>query len=230
MAKIRSLINYFSKGELILWFSSLLLIIISFFIFDRENYLTLIASLIGATALIFGAKGNPAGQALIIIFSIFYAVISYSFAYYGEMITYLGMTTPMAAASLISWLRNPYNGNRSEVKVNRIKSKEVVFMLILTAAVTIAFYFILKAFGTANLIPSTFSVTTSFIAAYLTFRRSPFFALAYAANDVVLLVLWVMATLEDISYLSVVICFVMFLINDIYGFINWTRMQKRQAE
>lgn len=230
MAKIRSLINYFSKGELILWLSSLLLIIVSFFIFDRENYLTLIASLIGATALIFGAKGNPAGQALIIIFSIFYAVISYSFAYYGEMITYLGITTPMAAAALVSWLRNPYNGNHSEVKVNRIKGNEVVFMLIFTAVVTVAFYFILKAFGTANLIPSTFSVTTSFIAAYLTFRRSPFFALAYASNDVVLLVLWIMATLADISYLSVVICFAMFLINDIYGFINWMRMQKRQAE
>ena len=222
--------GYFSKGEIILWCSSVLLIIVSFLIFDRENYMTLIASVIGATALIFNAKGNPLGQALIIIFSIFYAIISYSFAYYGEMITYLGMSAPMAAIALISWLRNPYNGNRSEVKVNMIKRKEVVFMLILTAVVTFAFYFILKAFGTANLIPSTISVTTSFIAAYLTFRRSPFFALAYASNDIILLILWTMATLTDISYLSVIICFVMFLINDIYGFINWTKMQKRQSK
>ena len=222
--------GYFSKGEIILWSSSVLLIIASFLIFDRENYMTLIASVIGSTALIFNAKGNPVGQALIIIFSIFYAIISYSFAYYGEMITYLGMSAPMAVIALISWLRNPYNGNRSEVKVNRIKRKEVVFMLILTAAVTAAFYFILKAFGTANLIPSTISVTTSFIAAYLTFRRSPFFALAYASNDVILLILWTMATLTDISYLSVIICFLMFLINDIYGFINWTKMQKRQSK
>ena len=207
-----------------------MLIVVSFLIFDRENYMTLIASVIGSTALIFNAKGNPAGQVLIIIFSIFYAIISYSFAYYGEMITYLGMSAPMAAIALISWLRNPYNGNRSEVKVNRIKGKEIAFMLVLTAAVTIAFYFILKAFNTANLIPSTISVTTSFIAAYLTFRRSPFFALAYASNDVILLILWTMATLTDISYLSVIICFVMFLINDIYGFINWTKMQQRQAK
>ena len=222
--------GYFSKGELILWCSSVLLIIVSFLIFDRENYMTLIASVIGSTALIFNAKGNPAGQVLIIIFSIFYAIISYSFAYYGEMITYLGMSAPMAVIALVSWLRNPYNGNHSEVKVNRIKGKEIAFMLVLTAVVTFAFYFILKAFGTANLIPSTISVTTSFIAAYLTFRRSPFFALAYASNDVILLILWTMATLTDISYLSVIICFVMFLINDIYGFINWTRMQKRQSK
>ena len=222
--------NYFSKGELILWSSSVILIIVSFFIFDRVNYLTLTASVIGVTALIFNAKGNPVGQVLIIIFSIFYAIISYSFAYYGEMITYLGMSAPMAAVALVSWLKNPYKGNKAEVKVNRLKLKEVIFMLVLTVFVTIIFYFILKNLGTSNLAPSTFSVTTSFIAAYLTFRRSPFFALAYASNDVVLLILWIMAAFEDISYLSVIICFAMFLINDLYGFINWTKMEKRQAE
>ena len=65
-------------------------------------------------------------------------------------------------------------------------------------------------------------------AQYLTFRRSPYFALAYAANDVVLIVMWTMAAKEDISYLSVIICFVMFLVNDLYGFVSWKRMEKRQ--
>ena len=36
------------------------------------------------------------------------------------MITYLGMTMPMAAFALITWLRHPYKGNRSEVQVNTI--------------------------------------------------------------------------------------------------------------
>ncbi|NLA76370.1 MAG: nicotinamide mononucleotide transporter [Clostridiales bacterium] len=228
ISKIKAKLNYFTKSELTLWGVSVLLIVISFCIFDRANYLTLAASLVGATSLIFNAKGNPFGQLLMIVFSVLYGIISLSFAYYGEMITYLGMTAPMALFALVSWLRNPYNGNKSEVKVNRLRGGEVVFMLLLSAAVTGGFYFILRAFNTANLIPSTISVTTSFLAVYLTFRRSALYALAYAANDVVLIVLWVMATVSDIAYLSVVICFAMFLINDIYGFINWSRMQKRQ--
>ena len=228
MEKIKSALSYFSKSEIILWSSSVLFIIISFAIFDRENYMTLIASVIGATSLIFCAKGNPAGQVLIVVFSILYGIISYTFSYYGEMVTYLGMTAPMAVFALVSWLRNPYNGNRAEVKVNSIKRREVFFMLLLTAVITVVFYFILKYFHAENLIPSTLSVTTSFIAVYLTFRRSPYFALAYAANDVVLIVLWILAALSDISYLSVTICFAAFLANDIYGFINWLRMQKRQ--
>lgn len=225
-----SMLSYFTKGELMLWGTSAALIVVSFFTFDRENFLTLAASLIGVTSLIFNAKGNPFGQFLMVIFSVLYGVISYTFSYYGEMITYLGMTAPMAVFALISWLRNPYNGNRAEVKVNRLKSKEVAFMILLTAVVTAVFYFILAAFHTANLLPSTLSVTTSFLAVYLTFRRSAFYAIGYAANDIVLIVLWILAAVSDISYLSVVICFVMFLVNDIYGFISWSKMQKRQEE
>lgn len=220
--------GYFSTFEIMIWFSSVCFIIISFVAFDNEGYLTLTASLIGVTSLILNAKGNPTGQLLMIIFSILYGIISYSFSYYGEMITYLGMTAPMALFSLISWLKNTYKGNRAEVAVNSIKCAEYIFMFFLTAVVTMVFYYILKFFDTAYMIPSTLSVTTSFIAVYLTFKRSPLFALAYAANDIVLIILWILASFEDSSYISVIICFIVFLINDLYGFISWRKMKERQ--
>ena len=227
---MKKLTAYFTKSELALWVGSVVLILASFVAFDRANFMTLAASLIGVTSLIFNAKGNPFGQALMILFSLLYGIISYTFSYYGEMITYLGMTAPMALFALISWLRNPYKGNHAEVAVNRISNREHIGMYALSAVVTLSFYFILEHFNTANIIPSTLSVTTSFIAVYLTFRRSPYFALAYAANDVVLIVLWILAAKENISYLSVIICFVIFLVNDLYGFASWKRMEKRQME
>lgn len=226
---IKKITDYFSKGELILWLSSVTLIIGCFLIFDRTNYITLINSLIGATSLIFIAKGNPVGQGLTIIFSLLYGYISYSCAYYGEMFTYLGMTAPMAVISLISWLKNPYQDSKSEVQVNRLKRSEIVFAFALSSVIMVVFYFILKAFNTANLLISTFSVFTSFLAVYLTFRRSSYYALAYATNDIVLIIMWSLAIIKDISYISVVICFVMFLANDLYGFYNWNRMYRRQS-
>ena len=92
----RKLLQYFSRAERLLWGLSVVFIVGSFCVFDRENYLTLAASLIGVTSLIFNAKGNPIGQVLMVLFSLLYGFISYTFAYYGEMITYLGMTRPMA--------------------------------------------------------------------------------------------------------------------------------------
>lgn len=224
--------DYFTKFELGLLCTSYVAIFLSFFIFDRENYIMLISSLIGVTSLIFNAKGNPIGQALIIIFSILYGIISFSFSYYGEMLTYLGMTTPMAIVALISWLRNPYNGNNltvKTVKIEQIKLREIPFIAVVSLIVTFAMYYILKLFNTANIIPSTISVLTSFVAAYLTYKRTPYFALAYAANDIVLIILWILASISDISYASLFFCFIVFLVNDIYGYCNWKRMEIQQS-
>ena len=136
----------------------------------------------------------------------------------------------MAFFALISWLRNPYKGNRAEVQVNRLKKAEILFMAVLTGVITFIFYYILAYFHTSNLLLSTVSITTSFIAVYLTYRRNAYFAAAYAANDIVLILLWGIAALSNRSYLSVLVCFIVFLINDIYGFINWKKMQKRQNQ
>jgi nicotinamide mononucleotide transporter PnuC len=228
MGKIKSLINYFTVFERCLWLSSIALITISFLLFDRSSYLSLAASLIGVTALIFCAKGNPVGQLLMIVFALIYGYISFTFAYYGEMMTYLCMSLPMAAVSFISWIRNPYKGNKAEVQIARVGKKVFAVIALISVVVTVASYFILDIFGTSNLIPSTLSVATSFFAASLIFRRSPWFALAYAVNDVVLIVLWSLAMLEDPSYVSVTVCFIVFLVNDMYSFINWRRMERRQ--
>lgn len=227
---MKKLLSYFTKTELSIWLFSMLFIITSFLLFDRANYLTLIASLMGATSLIFCAKGNPIGMVIMIFFCLLYGYISWTFRYYGELMTYVFMSLPMSVFSLVSWLKNPYKGNVSEVAVRKLRCSDIISMILLTIVVTTVFYFILAYFNTTNLIPSTLSVSTSFFAVFLMYKRSPYYALAYAANDIVLIILWILASISDISYISVVICFVTFLVNDIYGFINWKRMQKSQAE
>lgn len=228
MEQWKSLVSYFSRGEKLLWACSAGAIALSALIFGGSSPLGIIASLIGVTALIFMAKANPFGQVLVILFSLLYGTISYSFAYYGEMLTYLGMTLPMAVVSLITWLRNPFQGNQAEVEINYLRRGEHILLGILVIVVTAAFYFILAYFHTANLIPSTISVATSFGAAYLTFRRNPWYAAWYACNDLVLIVLWVLATMENAMYLSMVMCFAAFFVNDIYGFFNWRKIAASQ--
>ncbi len=217
-----------SRFELCLWLTSVVVIVLSFVFSGGGDILTVISSLIGVTALIFVAKGYVIGQVLTVVFALFYGIVSFYFHYYGEMITYLGMTAPSAAAAVVSWLKHPYE-NTKEVKVNKLKFRLWVLLAFLTTAVTVAFYYILSALGNANILFSTISVATSFIASYLTFFRSPYYALGYAANDVVLIVLWIMATFENVSYLPMIACFVMFLINDLYGFFNWQKMKRKQV-
>lgn len=228
--KIYNPFRYLTRFEWILWCVSLVVVTFAFFLGGGGNPLSLVASLLGVTALIFIAKGDVTGQVLCVIFAVLYAIVSWEQHYYGEMITYLGMSAPIAAFSVVSWLRHPFAKDRSEVRMEPMSRRVLIESVILAAVVTFLFYWILKALDNAALVVSTLSVTTSFLAAYLLFRRCPYYALAYAANDVVLIVLWCIVSVNDLSGLSMVACFLMFLFNDLYGFFNWRRVQKRQNE
>lgn len=194
------------------------------------DLLTLVAALTGVTSLIFAAKGNVWGQVLMILFSILYGIISFRFRYWGEMMTYLGMTLPMAVWSTITWIENPSENNGNEVQIQSLSKKHIVALCISGIIVTAVFYYILKSFNTPNIIFSTISIITSFIAASLTMLRSSYYAVWYAANDVVLIILWVLASLKDPAYIPVVVNFSIFFMNDMYGFMSWKQRELEQAE
>lgn len=217
-----------TKFELSLWILSCSVMIVGYVVAPENGLLNFIASLIGVTALIFVAKGHAVGQLLTIVFAVLYGIISLELKYYGEMITYVCMSAPMALCALIAWIKHPYEDS-SEVEIATLSKKKGLLLLLSSAVVTFVFYFILKWLGTASLLVSTISVTTSYIASALTFLRSPYYALAYSANDIVLIILWIIASVGDPSYIVMAACFVMFLFNDLYGFFNWQRMKRNQT-
>ncbi len=120
--KYKNPFRMLSKAELALWSLSAAAVAGSFLFSHSSGCLTLIASLIGVTALIFVAKGYVIGQVLTVVFSLFYGVISFCFQYYGEMITYLGMTSPIAVLTAVSWYRHPYQ-KTAEVAVGRVTKR-----------------------------------------------------------------------------------------------------------
>lgn len=144
--------------------------------------------------------------------------------------TYLGMTLPMAVWSTITWIENPSENNGNEVQIQSLSKKHIVALCISGIIVTAVFYYILKSFNTPNIIFSTISIITSFIAASLTMLRSLYYAVWYAANDVVLIILWVLASLKDPAYIPVVVNFSIFFMNDMYGFMSWKQRELEQAE
>ena len=208
-----------------MWICSLVVIVMANILPGDFDLLTLIASCIGVTSLVLAAKGNVWSQILMIIFSILYGIISWQFRYWGEMITYLGMTMPMAVWSTITWIKNPSESGK-EVEIQRLTKKHIFLLIVSGIAVTTLFYMILAALKTQNIVFSTISVTTSFFAASLTMLRSSYYAMGYAANDIVLIVLWVLASISNPRYLSVTIIFGIFFFYDIYGFISWKKRER----
>ncbi len=222
-------IKMLSKKELMLWAMSVFIVIASNFMSVNFDILTLSAALIGVTALIFAAKGNVWAQILMVIFSILYGIISFRFKYFGEMITYLGMTLPMSVWSTITWIKNPSEETGNEVQIQILSGRQIVILILTGILVTAIFYYVLRMLNTPNIVFSTISVTTSFAAVSLTMLRSSYYAVGYAANDLVLIILWVLASVENPAYIPVVVNFAIFFFNDVYGFISWKKRELEQA-
>lgn len=217
-------IKNLTKKEWGLWLGSLAVVIASNLLSGEVDLLTLIAACIGITSLIFAAKGNVWAQILMILFSILYGIISWRFRYWGEMITYLGMSLPMAVWSMITWLKHP-SENGVEVEIQKLTKKHIAGLLFFGTVTTLVFYFILRFLDTPNIVFSTISITTSFLAASLTMLRTSYYALGYASNDIVLIVLWVLASVENPAYIPVAVNFMIFFFNDLYGFISWKKRE-----
>ena len=217
-----------SRKEWCLWIGSLLIVTISNLVGGQLDYLTLVATWVGITSLIFAAKGNLIAQILMVIFSILYGIISFHFRYWGEMLTYLGMTMPMAIWSTITWLSNPSKEKKGEVAIQQLTKKHIKALLFFSVLVTGIFYAVLWRLQTPNLFFSTLSVATSFLAASLTMLRSSYYAMAYAANDLVLIILWSLAAIKNPVYIPVIMNFSIFFINDTYGFLSWRKRERIQ--
>lgn len=218
-------IKSLTKKEWILWIASIFVVVLSNVLSEKIDVLTLAAACIGITALIFAAKGNVWAQILMIVFCILYGIISFRFRYWGEMITYLGMSLPMAVWSAFTWIKNP-SENGKEVAIQKLTKKHIFGLVFFGIIVTALFYFVLKMLNTPNILFSTISITTSFLAASLTMLRSSYYALGYASNDVVLVILWLLASVENPVYIPVAVNFAIFLFNDLYGFISWKKREK----
>ena len=106
--------------------------------------------------------------------------------------------------------------------------RHAISLIISGIVVTLIFYYILKALDTPNILFSTISIITSFLATSLTMLRSSYYAMGYAANDLVLIVLWTLAALQNPGYIPVIVNFGIFFFDDLYGFVSWKRRELQQ--
>lgn len=226
---VRKFFGKWNLFEILLLSISLAATATIFFLGREKNPWSLLSSVFGIVCVIFTAKGNPVAQYLSIVFAVFYSVVSYQSRYYGEMLIYLFLMIPIHVACIVSWIRHRRDPESAEVRINSLRAREYLLLGMADCIVTVAFYFLLKALGTDELIVSTISLVSSVSAAYLMLRRSEYYAVCFIVNDIILLILWGLRVYHyGVSSLPTLITFVVFLINDVYGFLAWRKRRRRQ--
>ena len=224
---MKKLFKNWSILELLLLILSPIVVILMAIIF-KSDILTTITSIVGIMCALCLAKGLVIGQVLGILIVVLYSIVSFKNAYYGEMIIYLFIMLPMYVWGIFEWLKHKSKETES-VEVNSIKLKEWIIVGFCSVVVFIVFYFILKTLNTSQLFVSTLSVIDNIFAVYLLARRSKYGFVSYIVNDLLLMILWgVPVFAGNLLLLPMFFNPVVNFINDTYGVINWTKIQKAQ--
>ena len=204
-------------------------IVVSGIVF-KSSELTIFCSLFGIVGVFFIAKGMLIGQMISIVYGALYATMSYFNHLYGEMIVTLAVTIPLYIATIISWMRNSSKKDKV-VKVNKSLSVlEWCLFFVVSVGVGVGMYFMLRAFKTANLLISTFSVVALCMAGYLVVRRCEYNFIFYILSNIIGICLWMFTIIKEsnITYIPTIILFCVLLFLNIFGMITWIKIKHIQ--
>lgn len=195
----------------------------------KSSWVVLAQSVLCLLTVFTQAKGKVITQIFGILTFIFYIYTSYSKQLYGEAILYLVILLPMYVYGLIHWLAYRDKDEKVVIVRSNLSKKEWLVFLLSFVCVSVGVYYLLKALNTAQLIVSTLSFISMLPAMYLLMRRCKWNQVAFLLNDLFVPILWLVLVINgDLSFISVVICFVFQLVYDIYGIFEWIKLEKKQ--
>ena len=197
---------------------------------ERSSAVVICNSLIGIVAVFFVSKGLIVGQILGIVQGIVYCILSAQNRYFGEVIVCACVTIPLYLIAIFTWIKNRQDANVVQVNKRNFRLLEWVITLAVMSVVGVGVYFLLKAFNTANLVLSTFSVVFTMTAGYLLVRRCEYSFVFYMISNMICIGLWtsLIVSTGDMSLLPTALCYCIFLILNIFGIMNWAKLKKTQ--
>ena len=226
MKKVLKGLNLF---ELLYLIFGTLIVVVCFIFTPEKNWLVLVTAVLGVVAFFSVAKGYFIAPILNIIYSGLYIVMALTQKYYGEIVLSC-LCILLNIFAIVSWFKNRNKEDKNIVQVNDLKWQEYVAVIVSAALLTVGFYYILRAIGTAQALTGAISMILSLSAEYLALRRSNWYALGYILNDVTVMVLWCFTLSgSGLEFLPTILSFGVYFVNDVYGLINWNLLKHKQA-
>ena len=226
--KLKKILGEWTLFEILFLIFGVAVITLGFIAGSERNVYAYLVSVLGVLSVIFLAKGWIVAPIVGILYSVLYGILAVYSRYYGEAIILVVMI-PMNIMMIVSWLKHGDKEVESQVAVNKVTNAEYMYLLGATIVAGIGIYYLLLALNTAEVFVSTIALLASLVATYLSYRRSRYYAIAYLIADGVRVGLWCISLFAGESmHLPTMLCFVMFIISDVYGLVHWKKEEARQ--
>jgi nicotinamide mononucleotide transporter len=213
-----------------LWLCAFSLVTIYLYFAWDDTILGLIASLTGMLCVVLVAKGKISNYYPGIINVILYAYIAYGQKYYGEVMLNLLYFLPMQFIGLYLWKKNRIQGTDSEkVKTAFMSNTSRIVWTIISCIGVFIYGLILKRMGGNLPFVDSISTILSIIAMILMAKRYVEQWILWIVVDVVSIIMWFVALMNGGNDISILIMWIAYLVNAIYGQINWMKLHRTQG-
>lgn len=220
--------NGYNLLDLLLIGMGVVVVTVSGILFGSDWYV-IVNTLLGLFCVFTQAKGKISTQFIGVIYFCFYIFISYTQRYYGEALLYLTIMLPMYVYGVIHWISNKDKTDNVVIVRSNLSLKEWCFSGLCFVAISIDVYFILKMLDTSQLLISSLSFISMLPAVYLLIRRCKWNQVAFLVNDFIVPILWIFLVIQgDFSFLPMCIYYIFQITYDIYGLIEWIKLEKKQ--
>lgn len=204
------------------------------FAFSGGGVLGLIASITGMLSVILVAKGRISNYFFGVIQAIIYGYISYTYAIYGEVMLNLMYYLPMNIIGFFIWKKNKVDDSNSingeQVTAKRMTKKEMIVSVLVVSIAIVLYATLLSSINGSVIGVDSATTILSVYAMILMVKRYAEQWIIWIIVNALSIIMWLIA----ISYqggddYSMVIMWSAFLVNSIYGYINWMRISKPEA-
>lgn len=231
MKLTRYIKNYFKDWTLFekSWLLIFTLINIYLFFAWKDTPVGLIASLTGMLCVVLVAKGKISNYYFGIINVMLYAYIAFNSKYYGEVMLNILYFLPMQIIGIYYWKKNTNRQKtKDDVRVKHLKPNEKLLWAILSILGVYLYGLILQYLGGNLPFIDSSSTVLSVIAMILMVKRVSEQWILWIIIDIVSIYMWFHVLLEGGNDISMLVMWTAYLVNAIYGYYNWKKMEKKQ--
>lgn len=214
------------------WLAIFTMINLYLFFAWEDSLIGLISSISGMLCVVLVAKGKISNYYFGIVQTATYAYIAYGYGLYGEAMLNGLFYFPIQFIGIYLWSKNKteHGVKGEDVTVKSLTKSGWVITLVTVTIFTIAYGFFLKYLGGNNIWTDSATNVLSVTAQILMLKRFAEQWLLWIAVNVLSIFLWLSALIsQGGNDFSMLVMWSAFLVNSIYGYINWRKLYMKQS-
>jgi nicotinamide mononucleotide transporter len=203
------------------------------FIALHDSLIGLVSSITGMLCVLLVAKGKISNYYFGIVQTVTYTYISYTYGLYGESMLNGLFYLPIQFIGIYMWSKHKTDNSvkGEDVIVNRLTNKGWVYLITIMVVTSSIYAYILNAIGGQQVRLDSIAVVLSIIAQFLMLKRFAEQWVLWIVVNVLSVTMWfiVLASKGGNDY-AMLVMWSAFLVNSVFGFINWLKLSKEQGE